>query len=61
MANATVQQAVPPAMQPAAKAVVDFAVSSFEQGKPARAPVALNVMPPPTVILSSPTVIPPPA
>ncbi|MCK8498856.1 SH3 domain-containing protein [Myxococcus fulvus] len=47
MANATVQQAVPPAMQPAAKAVVDFAVSSFEQGKPARAPMSLQVPPPP--------------
>ncbi|MCP3059348.1 hypothetical protein LXT21_11240 [Myxococcus sp. K38C18041901] len=60
VANATVQKAVPPAMQPAAKAAVDFAVSSFEQGKPARAPVALNVMPPPTVILANPAVVTPP-
>jgi hypothetical protein len=64
VANTAVEKAVAPTLQPAAKAVANFAVSSFERG---RSPlVALNpppppvVMAPPVIVQAQPTVVTPP-
>ncbi|NTX34438.1 SH3 domain-containing protein [Myxococcus sp. CA033] len=45
--NVAIEKTVPPPLQQVAKAAMNFAVSSFEQARPARAQVSLEVPPPP--------------
>ncbi|NRD53475.1 C39 family peptidase [Corallococcus exiguus] len=56
VANTAVEKAVAPPLQPAAKAVANFAVSSFERGTSPR--VVLN--PPPVVVQRPPVDLTPP-
>ncbi|CAM4138434.1 SH3 domain-containing protein [Corallococcus exiguus] len=56
VANTTVEKVVAPPLQPAAKAVTNFAVSSFERGT--SQPVVLN---PPVIRQATPTVVTPPS
>lgn len=46
--NVAIEKTVPPPLQPVARAAMNFAVSSFEQARPMRALVSLDVPPPVT-------------